>query len=80
MAEPIVWQWSQIIYCGVLFLVGFALGHLTGMHEALNIVNKKNKPSGATPLHYAVDSWPQAVVKSLLNLVNISVFLLIIDK
>ena len=41
MTEPIVWQWPQIIYCGVLFLVGFALGHLTGMQEGLNIVSKK---------------------------------------
>ena len=41
MEEPIVWQWPQIIYCGVLFLVGFVLGHLTGMQEGLNIVSKK---------------------------------------
>ena len=43
MGDPIVWQWPQIIYCGVLFLVGFGLGHLTGMQESLNIVNKKIK-------------------------------------
>jgi hypothetical protein len=33
-----------------------------------NIVNRANINPGKTPLHFAVDSWPQAVVKSLLNL------------
>ena len=38
------------------------------LRDLRTIVNRKNKRPGKTPLHFAVDSWPQAIVKSLLNL------------
>ena len=36
----IYWHWEQIVFCGIIFLVGFAIGHLTGMHEGLHIIGK----------------------------------------
>jgi len=39
------WHWEQIVFCGVMFLVGLGIGHLSGMHESLEIVlrNEKSK-------------------------------------
>ena len=37
------WHWQQIVFCGVMFLVGFGIGHLTGMHESLEIVSKNHE-------------------------------------
>ena len=37
------WHWEQIVFCGVMFLIGFGLGHLTGMYESLQIVNRSIK-------------------------------------
>ena len=38
------------------------------LRDMRSIVNRKNMRPGKTALHFAVDSWPQAVIKSLLNL------------
>ena len=38
------------------------------LEELRNVVNKQNVSTGKTPLHFAVNSWPQSVIKILLNL------------
>ena len=38
------------------------------LRQLKRIVNRENKLPGKTALHLAVDSWPQTIVKSLLNL------------
>ena len=38
------------------------------LRQLKRIVNRENKLPGKTALHLAVDSWPQTIIKSLLNL------------